>query len=164
MIVSSRLLSVGPRIRKVGGSLVISTAWRLRALTLGSFHRQVTVDPSRREVAIHRRWAFLLARSRVVPFSNIKAVTYGYHDLAIGALSMAHHSTDLFTVGLRLHRGRDCHLSSFFGEGAFRNDGVWPDWLYWEDNLLDATGTQETESRILVDLLGRMIGVPIVPA
>jgi hypothetical protein len=39
----------------------------------------------------------------------------------------------------------------------------WPDWLYWEQCLTDISGTQEKESRGFAELLGRMIGVPIIP-
>jgi len=51
----SRLFSVCPRISKVQGRLVASTAWRLRILTLGWLYRKVTVDPKKEEVTIYRR-------------------------------------------------------------------------------------------------------------
>ena len=164
MAVSSRLLSVCPRIKKAGRRLVASTAWTLRLLTLGTLYRQVVVDPKKEVVLLQRRYLWLFVRRRRIPFHFIKAVTYGYQDLAVGEpWTWAHDSYDLFRVGLRLHDLEDVHLFFFYGDGTFTNDGPLPDWLYWDDYLFDLCGTQEQESGAFVELLGKMIGVPVEP-
>src|SRR5262245_1406338 len=165
MTFSLRLLSVCPRLNKSKGKLVAATGWTLRILTLGWLFRKVVVDPKREELTICRRYCWVFSRRRRVGFGAIEAVTYGYQDWAIGAhLSWAHDSLDLYSVGLRLQGGDELHLFYFYGDGTFSNNGPWPDWLYWEDYLLDISGTQETESRAFVELLSKMIGVPVEPA
>ena len=165
MAFSLRLFSFCPRLRKTQGKLVAATAWRLRILTLGWLYRKVVVDPQAQELTIYRRYFWAFPRCRRVPFGAVEAVTYGYQDWAPGAsLSWAHDSVDLYSVGLRLHGGEELHLFYFYGDGTFSNEGPLPDWLYWDDYLLDISGTQERESRAFVELLRKMIGVSVVPA
>jgi len=157
-------LSICPRLSKRGSRLVATTAWRLRLLTLGWLYGKILVDPKKHEVTVQRRYFWVFPRRRRVRFEAIEAITYGYQDWAAGAsLAWAHDSVDLFSTGLRLHGGEELHLFYFYGDGTFRNDGPWPDWLYWEDYLFDLSGTQERESRAFVELLSKMIGVPVVP-
>ena len=151
-----RFLSICPRVCKHGRRLVASTAWRLRLLTLGMLYRRVVVDPKNEVVLVQRRYLWLLARRRRIPFRFVKAVTYGYQDLAVGEpWTSAHDSYDLFRVGLRLHNQEEVHLFFFYSDGTFTNDGPLPDWLYWEDYVFDLCGTQEKESRVFVELLGK---------
>jgi hypothetical protein len=165
LAISSPLLSICPRVSKVKGSLVASTAWRLLIPTLGSVYRQVTVDPKREEVTVFGRYLWVMPRWRRIRFRAIEAVTYGYQDWATDAWwTWAHDSVDLFSVGLRLHGGDEVHLFYFYGDGTFTNDGPWPDWLYWDDYLFDMSGTQERESKAFVELLSKMIGASVVPA
>src|SRR5262245_22082129 len=146
MAIAFGLLSVCPRVRKAKGKLIASTAWRLRILTLGLTLRTVVIDRIEEVVRIRRRYFWLLTRKRKIPFEAVRVVSYDYQDLSIGSLwSWAHDSLDLFSVGLRLHGGRDVHLFNFFGEGTFQNDGPLPDWWYWDDFAFDMSGTQETE-------------------
>ena len=164
MAIFSSLFSVCPRVRKEEDRLVARTAWRLLVLTLGGFYRRVEVDPGKKEVTVYRRYFWVFARRRRIRFGNIEAVTYGYKDWAFGASwSWAHDSVDSYSVGLRLRNDDDLHLFSFFGDGTFQNDGPWPDWLYWDDYLLDLSGTQTQESRAFVELVSKLVGVSVVP-
>ncbi len=160
----TRLFSLCPRIRKDEDRLVASTPWRLRLLTLGTFFRQVIVDPDRKEVIIRRRYFWLFPRERRIPFEAVRGVTYGYQDVTPGASWFwAHDSTDLFRVGLKLDRLDEVHLLSFFGDGTFTNDGPLPDWFYWENYLFDLSGIQERESRAYAELLSKMLNAAIEP-
>lgn len=163
MAIYSRLFCVCPRVRKGKGKLFASTAWRLRLLTLGTLYRQVIVDPKQEVVRIRRRYFWLFARNRRIPFDSVKAVIYGYQDWADTSWSWGRNTADLYTVGLRLHGGKELHLFYFYGEGEFVNEGPFPDWLYWDDYLFGAAGTQQRESHAFVELLGKMIGVPVEP-
>ena len=54
-------------------------------------------------------------------------------------------------------------LFRFYGDGGFANDGVWPDWMYW-DEVIESHLTakpNDDESLHFADLLSSMIGVPI---
>src|SRR5262249_11452334 len=140
--------------------------WRLRLLTLGSWSREVVVDPKQGHVTIHRRYLWFFRRRRRVRVGQIPAGGYGYPDPVAGGppLSVAHDRPAPFSTGLRLSDGEELHLFHFFGDGTFANHGPWPDWLYWEEYLFDVTGTQERESKGFVELLARMVGVPVEPA
>ncbi len=55
------------------------------------------------------------------------------------------------------------NMFNFSGEGTFANHGPWPDWIYWDEFAFDLSGSQESESRTFVDLLSKMLRVPVVP-
>jgi hypothetical protein len=159
---NSSMFSVCPSVRKVNDKLIAETGLGLRISTLGCFYRKVVVDRKKEEVIISRRYLWLFKRSRHIRFAAIVAIEYGYQDISWGAWwSWAHKSEDIFTVKLRLHSGNERHLFQFAGEGEFQNDGPLPDWMYWEDYAFNCSGTQERESLVYVELLSKMIGVPI---
>jgi len=159
-----RLFSLCPRIRKNGGRVIATSAWRSQILSLGSSFREVIVDPKRKAIRIRSRWLWFFRKTESIRFSKIEAVTYGYEDQAIN-LSMynAHDALDCFSVGLRLYNDREIRLFKFFGEGSFVNDSIFPDWMYWEEYAFDINGSQEAESRVFVDLLAKLINVTVVP-
>ena len=160
----SSVFSVCPRVKKRQGQLTADTAWRVRILTVGTLYRKVVVDPQKKVLTISRRYFWLFGRRRRIKFEAIEAVTYTYEDLSLDAnLSWAHDSVDFFSVGLRLDNLEELRLFYFFGAGTFTNEGPLPDWMYWEEYLSDVSGSQESESRRFVDLLGKMIGVEVVP-
>ena len=153
----SGLLSIGPRICKDDGKLIATTGWRFGLLTLGTMLRRVEVDVAPQTVRIHSRYLWLFKRSRTIRFRNIQAVTYGYGDWSPNSfLSFAHDAIDVYSTGLRLQDEREVALFSFFGDGAFVNDGPFPDWCYWSEFAFDMMGTQGKESRLFVDLLSKI--------
>jgi hypothetical protein len=162
MTIYSSLFSVGPRVRKERGRLVARTGWRFLFSTLGLIWREVVVDPKKAVVLIRRRYGWFFTRRLRIPFGSITAIAYCYQDLNLGrGWFWTHDSYDQFTVRLRLRGGREMHLFHFHGDGTFTNDGPLPDWYYWNDYLFDFSGTQAAESRLFVDLLSKMIGVPV---
>ena len=164
MPLQTRLFARGPRISKENGTLVASTGWGTRLLTLGLFVRHVTVDPARKRIDIRSRYLWFMTRRRTIRFSEVKAVTYGYEDASIHApWQWTHDAWDRFRVGLRLHDLEEIDLFTFSGLGGFVNDSPFPDWCYWEEFAFDAQGTQENESRTFVDLLSGMLRVTVIP-
>lgn len=163
---TSRLFSIGPRISRQRGRLWIVTGWRTWLLTVGLANREVIVEPERKVLRIRDRIFWFFSRKRTIKFSFIRAIGYGYSDEAeFGGLNMARNTFDIYRVGLKLHGDYDnqLHLFCFMGEGSFTNDGPLPDWFYWEDYLFDVAGDQCSESRLLVELLMKMTGAPLVP-
>ncbi|MBX9578971.1 MAG: hypothetical protein K2X87_01570 [Gemmataceae bacterium] len=163
---TSRLLSLGPRIRKAGGKLHAVTGWRVWLLSLGLCNRAVVVDPAARAVFIRDRVCWFFPRRRRVRFDHIRAVAYGYSDPnAFGGLNLARDTFDVFSVGLKLHADGDDyqHLFRFVGEGSFTNDGPLPNWFYLGEYVFDAEGAQEGESRAFVTVLCRLTGKPVEP-
>jgi hypothetical protein len=155
---------LAPRMQKSRGCLAASTGWFLRILTLGLLLRKVVVTPGQECVVISRRYGWLFGGKRKIPFGRIQAVTYGYSDFwDQSKWSLAYDPLDVFRVGLKLRGEEEVHLFYFMGDGSFTNDGPLPDWLYWENYLLDWTGPQERGSKLYVELLSKMIGVTVAP-
>lgn len=159
---SFRLFSIGPRIRKQGARLVATSALRLQILSLGAFRREVVVEPRKGWLMVHDRQFWFIERTRLVPFAQVEAVTYGFEDWTPGGwFFWARDTRELFRVGLRLRNGKEFDLFRFYGEGRFVNESYFPDWWFWGEFLTDLSGTQERESRMLVELLSKMMGVGV---
>lgn len=109
---------------------------------------------------IHDRQLWFFERTRLVPFEQVEAVTYGFEDWTFGGWFFRTRDTrELFRVGLRLRTGKEFDLFRFYGQGRFVNASYFPDGWFWEDSLTDLSGTQEQESRVLVELMSKMMGV-----
>lgn len=155
-------LSCGSRIRKNGEQLLISTSRIFQWLTWGTWSIVVRINLRDRMIEIRRRYGWVMRHRRTVLFDEVTAVTYGYDDWSLAAdLGESHHSTDVFTIGLRLRTEEEISIASFFGAGEFANESLLPDWCCWEDHLFDLAGTQESESLLLAELLSKMLGVKI---
>jgi hypothetical protein len=162
MVLESRFLSQCPRVKKSQGRLIATTNWRLLIFTLGLYWHQVVVDPGKQVVLLRRRYAWFFWRGIRIPFRSIKSIDYGYQELNPAAgWAWSYDSADWYTVRLRLNSGKELHLFHFHGDGHFTNDGPLPDWFYWPEYATDMCGTQERESRLFVEVVSKMIGVPV---
>lgn len=157
-----RLLSLCPRITKKSGKISAITSLRLRILLLGLIIRKVVIDMEQKRIVLDFRYAWFIRRRRSIAFGSIDTITYGYEDFSPGSMfSVAHDSVDWFTVGLRLKDDSELLLFNFIGDGTFYNSGPLPDWLYWDEQLFDLTGSQTKESRAFVDLLANLTGASV---
>lgn len=164
MAMTLGLLSLSPRVRKRGDTLVVKTGLKMAALTLGLSLRRVEIDAASRVVRVESRYGWFAERKRTVPFDRIKAVTYGYADHAPdGYFSLAHDALDVYRVGLRLWTDEEIHLFRFVGDGAWVNDSALPDWFFWNEKIFDLCGTQDRDSLAFVELLCSLIGVRVKP-
>jgi hypothetical protein len=163
---SSGLFSRGPKISWSGEKLVAVTGWFEWVVTLGLRNRRVAVDPERERVFIRDRVFWVFTRRRSIRFGLIRAVAYGYSDGAmLGPRWSARETYDVYDVGLK-EIGPDPvvhHLFTFAGLGTFVNDGVMPDWWYWQERLVDVSGRQGIDSREFVEALSALIGKPVEP-
>ena len=157
----SRVFAFRPVVRKAGNQLVASSDWRSQLFSLGFSGRRVVLDPAQKTIRLIIRRFWFWRTSRRIEFDWVQEVLYGYSDLSLGW--SARQQQDLFTVGLRLKNGEELTLFRFFGEGDFVNEGIWPDWMYWQDAIVAeyTRGSQESESLLFADLVARMIGVPV---
>jgi hypothetical protein len=115
---------------------------------------------------IRKAWA--IKTFRRIEFTDIEEILYGYAEVSSDSFDTsstwgAHTVQDLFTVGLLLKGGEQVTLFRFYGQGGFVNNGILPDWMYWDEYLVSpyTQGNQESDSLMFADLLSRMIGVPI---
>ena len=165
MSFETSLLSFVPRITADENRLIAATSLPFRIATLGLSIRQVTIDRQLQLVTIGDRRAWVWHRRSTFHFREIEAVTYGYDDVSLSAvLQAAHDSVDRFVVGLKPYGRDEVLLFYFVGDGTFTNDGPLPDWWYWEEYATDWSGTQQRESLLFVQLLGKMIGVTTAPS
>lgn len=157
----SRFVAIWPTVRKEGDRLVATTSWKARIWNLGSASRRLVVDPGAKTARLQIRRFWFFQTSRRIEFDWVAGIGYRYSDVSPGV--WAHQQADLFTIDLKLKNGDRVMLFRFFGEGDFVNNGIWPDWMYWDDFLVAkyTKGDQESQSMLLADLLSRMIGVPI---
>ena len=161
----NRLLASGPRIDRRGNELILKSRVMPQILCLGFGSRRVVLNSAQKVLHLEKRSFWLFHSSRRVEFEWVAEVVYGYKDITLDPCASfdAHREEDLFTVGLRLKNGQDVTLFRFAGGGDFVNNGIWPDWMYWDRYRFDMSGTQDRESRHFVDLLSQMIGVAVVP-
>jgi hypothetical protein len=160
-----RFLTVGPRVLRTGKRIVIREPTGIGALLFGLFGQHILVDADARTITIERR-SFGRKTTRQLLFDHVRAVTYSYVDLnepyTADFIESAHDSYDHFTVGLRLTDTSEVVLADFVGEGAFRNNTFMPNWAFLHLYFFNLVGTQEQDSRQLVDELSELIGVPVI--
>lgn len=155
-----------PRVRKVGDQIIARSPVSLGLLTLGACYRRMTLDLRSKYVRVADRRAWFFRWSRVFTFDQIQGVEYGYWNINEPGL-LAPSSTqdyDNFVVALRLVTEQSVTLFSFRGGGSWSNNGILPDWCYWEDNLAAdlSAGGQEGASRLFAEVLSSRIGVPLM--
>jgi hypothetical protein len=122
----------------------------------------VELDPVRRLVKIYdRRW-WVAVSSQVIPFDRIKEVVFAC--LNANSTSWTAGAGESYVLGLAVPPQR--HTLILFdlqGDGAFVNDGPWPDWMYAEEIAAGALvkNTRDDEARNVADVLVRMTGCPL---
>jgi hypothetical protein len=166
----ARLLAVCPRVTETDDQIVARTSLKGFLVSLTLLHRVVTIDRSRKTVAIRRRLFWIIPRSRTIPFGHIDEILYSFEDWSITTLlDLTGDTLDCYAVKLRLHGDEDVHLFHFFGEGEFQRGAsnpweTWlPDWFFWKDHALDMSGSQEADSRTFAELVSDYTGATISP-
>jgi hypothetical protein len=160
----SRILSVCPRIQDFEDRLIARTSWRGWLLSLTLLSRQVVVDAN---ANVNRRLFWFIREQRSVAFDAIEGIYYLYEDWGFfTSLGFLGNSKDLFTVKLQLIGGEKVHLFSFWGEGTFQQSPYTPWWAFWWrrwwDEHVDASGSQERDSRQFVRRLQDLTGAPLL--
>lgn len=159
----NRLFAFSPEVTKSKGVLIAKTCWKANLFSFGFAGRSVTIDPARRLVRIRKRTFWFAIHSRFVPFDAIREVTYGFQELSPFSSWTAHQEEQLFQVGLRLAPPEYVLLFRFYGHGEFVNNGIWPDWMHWDDFLESAISmnSMDGDSRAFAEVISGLIGVPI---
>ena len=162
----SSLFSNGPTFRKKGRKLIVRSSRLTRFRSLGLFNRTMTVDPDRKVIVVRDRRFWFDERVERYPFDLITGVSFHL-------LQGLNHDPSIFTsdrlesyaVGLKLYgqSDPDVHLFRFVGEGRMSNNGPFPDWVYWYEDLTDIVGTHEEAAQHFVKALGWVLMKPIVP-
>jgi hypothetical protein len=146
------------------GHIDISTALFWQLMSLFAYEHSVGIDRAQRYVVLATRRFWFWTTTRVVRFSEIQCLEYGYFGIAnewfiSPSYSRPTDEIDHFSVGIRLKNdGEVLPLCSHTGEGSIHTGLVG---VLLGDDLIDVAGTQEEESHDLVRLLSRFMGLSI---
>lgn len=155
-------LSLKPRISTSGGILRVRTSTLLRALGLFSFGRTVWIDSRRRTIAVETRRFWIRSGWRTIPFERVDHLDYDFSTLPT-SFSFPHGSTDqveTYTVSLVLKDPQEqVEVASFHGEGSVMTG--WEGVFFSGDSLLDWSGNQGDSSLTFVEVLKKILGVPL---
>lgn len=151
------ILSTGPRVTREGECLIARSSRLRLLLTLGAFRRTMVACPRERRIEIATTWLWGIRRLRVVPFDAVREVAYRYENLMPLSSISATDAIDCYRIALVLDDRDEVPLFSWVGQGMFENNSYWPDWMYWQDLLIDFTGTQTSESMAFYEMLTRML-------
>jgi len=155
-------LSLKPRITANGGILRVRTSALLRALGLFSFGRTVWIDSRRRTIAVETRRFWIRSGWRTIPFERVEHLDYEFSTLPT-SFSFPHGSTDqveTYTVSLVLKEpAESVEVASFHGEGSVMTG--WEGIFFSGDSLLDWSGNQGDSSLTFVEVLKKILGVPL---
>jgi len=113
---------------------------------------------------------WLIHKRRSVAFDAIEGIYYLYEDWGFfTSLGFLGNTRDLFTVKLRLIGGRTSSFVHFWGKGTFRRERQslctpwWAFWqVFWWGEHVDASGSQERDSRQFVRRLQALTGAPLL--
>ncbi len=160
----SSLLTLRPRVREEPPLLVITTGFLSMCLTLGCKRRRVELDTLRKEIRLKNRYMWFVSQEETLPFDTLSHLEYTYDSLptSIGFSAAGlgrQDEIDIFTISVVNHDGREFKLCSYRGEGAVCTG--WTGVLLGDDSILDVSGTQEGESRQLVNMIKAITGLPI---
>lgn len=159
---TTRFLSVKPSISASGGILRVRTSALLRALGLFAFGRTVWIDSRRRTISVETRRFWIRSGWQTFPFARVEYIDYDFSSLPT-AWSAPHGTTDqveTYTVSLVLKEPREeIEVASFHGEGSVMTG--WEGVFFSSDSLLDWEGDQGAASLTFVEVLKKLLGVPL---
>lgn len=161
---SSSFLTLRPKVREEPPLLVITTGFLTSLLTLGLKRRRVEIDTLRKEIRIQSRYLWLIPEEATLSFTHLSHLEYRYDAVPTSfGLSLEgfgrKDEVDIFTIAVVDRDGREFKLCSYRGEGSVHTG--WTGVLLSDDSMMDFTGTQEGESRQLVNMIKAILQIPI---
>lgn len=162
-VIRSSLFTLQPRVRRAQNVLDVATSPLIRVLSAGGFNRAVTIDSRTRSIHIFETELWFRKTHRRVKFQEVEHVTYSYASAwtSWDLLGRVHDLVEAFSIGLKLKDSDEVvQLARYFGQGAA---GDFSTWLMGDD-LFDAAGTQEEDSRVFAKELCDVLEVSLGPA
>ena len=163
-------LSLAPRVSIDRSSLRIRTNALLEVLSLGASCTEAVIDSRRRRIDVRRR-RFWRTSFRSYRFSEVDHVSYNHADLGTSWIASASlrggvqagraDTVERFCLGLVMKDGERVPIATFRGEGA-RTTGLMG--VALGDDVLDFHGSQERDSRALVEQVLARLQVRLGPA
>lgn len=159
----SGILTLRPSIKNHGERLVIKNGWLSRCVTLFLFLRKVEFLFNERFVIHSVTRFFFFHRTRIIGFEELSHIDYAFHSIGgswwLTALGSGRHDQfESFAISL-VTKKKEKHIVC-----AFRGDGAavqgWIGAVAGVD-VVDLSGTQESDSRQLASFLSRRTGLPI---
>ena len=161
---TSRWLTLRPKVKEAFPVLEIRSGFLQQLFTLFSCSRSVRIDTENKTITFVRRAFWLYINSYVIGFQDVHYMEYEYKSFGTSwGMSMGgcgrQDEVEMFVISLVDQEGQKHEVTAFQGEGAV-NTG-WSGMLMGDDSFFDYSGTQEGESRDLVDGLKQILQVPI---
>jgi hypothetical protein len=168
---TTRGLSISPRMKATRGSLEVETSGLVQALCLGSYRHRVLFDTRTRTIEVETRRLWLWKRHRRVSFDDVVYLGYDFHDQATSFIAWRNYyqrtdTVESYHVYLALDDAGDDRITvgKFRGEGSAMSGPMWT--ILGYDDVIDLQGTQGDQSLQLVDklaaLLGTRLGRPLL--
>jgi hypothetical protein len=123
-------MSISPKVSWDGDRLLARTSLVWQVLLLGSWRKDVTVDPHARTVTLSWQYLWGLRRERTIGFDEISHVEYRYGGSATSTGWRSRDPrnrrggrvetwADSYTIALALRDGSEAHLFTFSGESPW---------------------------------------------
>lgn len=144
--------------------LIISSGLFISFMTLGLSLKRVEIDTMRKEFRFRRRLMWFIQKNNILPFNTLSHLEYAYKSIGTSwGWSFSGYGrqdeVEVFTLSVVDQDGKQFPLCSYHGEGSV--DTGWSGVLLGDDSSLDLSGTQEGESRQLVDMIKAITQLPI---
>lgn len=161
---ASSFLTLRPKVTEEPPLLVIQTGTLATLLSLGLSHKRVEVDAQRREIRIRTRTAWLFTNEYTLGFEDLDHIDYAYKAYGTSwGWSFSgfgrQDEVEVFTLSVVDSDNGKHVLCAFRGEGSVHTG--WSGVLMGDDSAADFHGTQEGESRQLVNYLKGITELPI---
>lgn len=161
-VLRSSLFSLKPRVRRSGNLVEVTTPLLVRAMTGFALQRMVRIDSRRRSVDVFMSKVWFFRTHRRIRFDEIEHIAYSFSSTSTSwdLRGRVNDRIESFQVGFKLKASEEViHVARYIGQGAI---GDFSTWLLGDD-LIDAAGTQEDDSRSFIGELGELLGVPLGP-
>lgn len=150
-----KTLAPRPKIQFNGRTVVVESDWRTLLLSLGARKRKVTVDSDLRFIILRDRHLWVFSKYQRFEFDEVREVLYQ----SVGVDT----TSDYYRVGLWLKDGREVVFFRIYGTTEFDNQSILPDWVWTEEVAVGeiASSNHDAQSLNIVELLGRILNVPV---
>lgn len=159
---SISILTLRPTIIKRHNTLVVKNGFLTRFLTLFLFLRKVEIFFDDQIIMCSVTWFFFFNKTEVIGFTELSHIDYSYNSIGtswgLAASGFGRHDqAESFTISLVTKEKIRYVICSFRGEGVVSTGWVG---IILGDDIIDFSGTQESDSRQFVGYLSKRLGIP----
>jgi hypothetical protein len=160
---SSSILTLRPTLIKRRNQLVIKNGFIARLFTIFLFLRKVEICYDDKIIIYSVTLFFLFNKTKLIDFTELSHIDYTYNSIGTSWGFKApgfgrHDQVESFTISIVTKEKEKYVVCSFRGEGAVSTGWMG---IIFGDDIIDFSGTQESDSRQFVSYLSKRLGIPI---